>query len=151
MAKIPTIEHRFYYSASPRAVFAALTDPKQLTKWFVGKAVVGLREGGPYRLAWTGGYSMRGRVLAVEAPRKLRIEWNDRFPGKKVRTTEARFTVEKRGRGTLLTVSHRGFRSGKSWIALYGGVESGWAYYLTNLRAYLEHGIDLRSELDQLG
>ncbi len=151
MAKVPSVEHTFYYSASPRAVFAALTEPDQLTKWFSAKATVGLRDGGPYRLRWPGGTTMRGRVLSVDAPRELRIEWNDRFRGKKVRTTEARFTLKRHGRGTRLTISHRGFRSGKSWVALYGGVASGWAYYLLNLRAYLDHETDLRAELDQLG
>ncbi len=151
MAKVPSVEHSFYYSAPPRVVFAALTDPKQLARWFVEKATVDLRDGGAYRLTWPGGFSMRGRVLSFEAPRKLRIEWNDKFPGEKVRTTEARFSLQKHGRGTLLTVSHRGFKSGKSWVALYGGVQSGWAYYLTNLRAVLEHKIDLRADADQLG
>jgi hypothetical protein len=93
---------------------------------------------------------MRGKVKTADPSKTLRVQWVDRFEGK-VLETEARFVLVKRGKGTQLTVTHRGFKAGKKWVALYGAIESGWAYYLTNLRSVLEHGIDLRSDRDQLG
>ncbi len=151
VAKIPAIEHIFYYALPPERVFSALTEPDQLAKWFVEKAVVSPKAGGAFRLTWPGGFSMKGKVRAFERPKKLHLEWRDRFPGKKTFVTEARFSLRKKGKGTLLTITHRGFKSGKSWVALYGGIESGWAYYLTNLRSVLEHGTDLRTKFDALG
>jgi hypothetical protein len=48
-------------------------------------------------------------------------------------------------------LTHRGFKSGKKWIALYGSIQSGWTFYLTNLRSVLERGVDLRRKFDVLG
>jgi len=150
MAKIGPIEQTYYLAAPPERVFAALTEPEELAKWFVEKAEFTPKKGGTFRLRWAGGYTLKGRVRAIEPPKKLALDWIDRFEGGKVFETEARFAIKKKGKGTLLTVTHRGFKSGKQWIALYGAIQSGWAYYLSNLRSVVDHGVDLRSELDAL-
>jgi uncharacterized protein YndB with AHSA1/START domain len=150
MAKPPAIQQTYVLTSPPARVFAALTEPKLLTKWFVTKAVVTPRKGGSYRLSWGKAYSMRGRVLEFDAPRKLRLAWVDHLGGSKVFETEARFEIVKHGRGAKLTVTHRGFKSGKKWVVLHGGVASGWAYYLQNLRSVLDHGTDLRSPSDAI-
>ena len=151
MAKIPSIEQTYYYAAPPSRVFAALTEPDELAKWFVDKAVFPHRKGGTFRLWWKGGYTMRGKVLAIESPDRLSLQWVDRFDRKKVFETEVTFTLKRKGSGTLLSVKHRGFRAGKRWIGLYGSIQSGWTFYLTNLRSVIEHEIDLRRKLDVLG
>ena len=151
MAKTPSIKQTFYYAVPPERLYAALTDPDEITRWFADKAKITPKKGGAYRLTWSAGYTMRGRVKSVEPGKELRVDWIDRFEDGRVFATEARFTFAKRGRGTQLTVTHRGFKSGKKWLGLYGAIQSGWAYYLTNLRSVLEHGIDLRSDRDELG
>jgi uncharacterized protein YndB with AHSA1/START domain len=151
MARVPPIEQTFYYALPPNRVFAALTEPKALAGWFVEKADVTLEKGATFRLTWPGGYTMTGRVRSVRPPSRLGLSWIDQFEGGKVFETEVRFDLRRRGKGTLLTVSHRGFKKGKRWVALYGSIQSGWAYYLTNLRSVLEHGVDLRSSQDALG
>ena len=151
MAKIPSIEQTYYYAATPERIFAALTEPSELSKWFVEKAVVPHRPGSVFRLTWKGGFTMKGKVLDFEAPTRLRLRWVDRIDEKKVFETEVEFSVKKKGSGTLLTVKHRGFKSGKRWIGLYGSIQSGWTFYLTNLRSVLERGIDLRRKFDVLG
>jgi uncharacterized protein YndB with AHSA1/START domain len=150
MAKIPAVEHTYQFAVPPAKVFAALTQPKQLARWFVAKAEVELREGGAYRLTWGPGVSMKGTVKSVTAPSKLIVGWHDKLRGGRSFDTVARFRLRKKGRGTILTVTHEGFRSGKGWIWLYGQVQSGWAYYLLNLKSVLEHGIDLRSPEDRV-
>lgn len=151
MAKIPAIEQTYYYAAPPDRIFAALTEPDELAKWFVEKAVFPHRARAAFRLSWKGGYTMKGKVLAFDAPTRLRLQWVDRFEGKKVFETEVEFSLRKKGTGTLLTVKHRGFKSGKRWIGLYGSIQSGWTFYLTNLRSVLERGMDLRRKFDVLG
>jgi uncharacterized protein YndB with AHSA1/START domain len=148
MAKIPTIEHVYAFRARPERVFAALTQEAELTKWFSRKARVELRKGGPFRLTWDAG-TMKGKVKSFDPPKRLVVAWHDRIDGKTY-DTEARFDLKRKGTGTLLHLSHSGFKSGKAWIWLYGAIQSGWAYYLTNLRSVLEHGTDLRSEQDSV-
>jgi uncharacterized protein YndB with AHSA1/START domain len=150
MAKPPPIHQEYVLSAPPARVFASLTDPKLLTKWFVAKASLTARKGGNFRLSWGSRYTMRGKVLEIEAPRRLRLAWVDHFDSGKVMETEARFELVKHGRGTKLLLTHRGFKSGKKWVALHGGIASGWAYYLMNLKSVLDHGTDLRSPSDAL-
>jgi uncharacterized protein YndB with AHSA1/START domain len=150
MAKVPSVSQTYFLAAPPAKVFAALTQPKQLARWFVRTATVELREGGDYRLTWAPGVTMKGKVRSFNAPTKLVVDWHDRLEGGKAFDTVARFRLRKRGKGTLLVVEHEGFRSGKSWVRLFGAVQSGWAYYLQNLKSLLEHGIDLRNEVDQL-
>lgn len=150
MVKVPSIEQTYYYAAAPARVYAALTEPKELARWFSQKAEVNLRKGGPFRLSWADGYTMRGKVKSVEPGKRLTVTWVDRPEGRKVFETVARFDLRKRGAGTLLTVTHGGFKSGKKWVWLHGAISSGWAYYLTNLRSVLEHGTDLRSKLDRV-
>jgi uncharacterized protein YndB with AHSA1/START domain len=151
MAKVPLIRQSYYYAIPPAQVFSALTEPRQLAKWFVEKAVVTPKKGASFRLTWRGGYTMKGRINAIAPPKTLDLKWIDRFEGGKTFETEAQFALTKKGKGTLLSLTHRGFKSGKKWVTLYGGIQSGWAYYLTNLRSVLEHGVDLRSEFDSLG
>ena len=148
MPKPPTIEQSYYYGVPPSEVFSALTEPKGLSRWFLQEASIELRKGGPFRFTWRGGYTMKSRLRAVNAPKMVEFAWADRVSRGKVFKTVARFELKKRGAGTVLHLTHRGFKSGRRWIALYGAINSGWAYYLTNLRSVLEHAVDLRSDLD---
>lgn len=151
MAKVPAIHQAFYYASPPRRVYSALTRPRELTKWFVDKATFVPEDGTTFQFTWRGGYVLKGKVIAALAPRSLTLAWVDRFARGKTFRTEVRFEIRKKGKGSLLSVTHRGFKTGKKWTALYGGIQSGWAYYLTNLKSVLDHGVDLRSDLDSLG
>jgi uncharacterized protein YndB with AHSA1/START domain len=148
MARPPEIEQKFYYEVPPRKLFSALSDRRRLVSWFVSEAQLEPRAGTSFRFAWKSGYVLKGKVRRVKAPTTLELLWADRFEDGKSFKTVVRFTLRKRGRGTLLTVRHGGFKSGRRWVALHGSIAAGWAYYLTNLRSVLEHGIDLRNERD---
>jgi uncharacterized protein YndB with AHSA1/START domain len=142
------IEQSFYYDAPPATVFAALTEPVQLTKWFLSKARVDLKEGGKVEFTWEGGHKMTGEVERLVPGRKVAYGWHDDLgKGKKAKTL-AVFDVSKKGGGSMLKLTHSGFGDTKAWIELYGGIQSGWAYYLTNLKSVLHQGKDLRSKYD---
>ena len=145
--KARIVEQEYYYDATPDKVFKALTVPKELKKWFLGDAKIRAKEGSTYKFTWKGGFSHIGKVEKVETDRELVLTWPDKI-NNKVYETRAAFTMKKKGRGTLLKVKHTGFKDGEDWIWLFGGVQSGWAYYLTNLKSVLSQGVDLRSEFD---
>jgi len=148
MAKVPPIGMTFYYNAPVATVFEALTAPKQLAKWFVASAEVEAEKGGAFRFVWQGGYTMESRIKSFDPPRKVAFTWVDRWDDGTTFKTLARFDLRRKGKGTLLTLTHKGFKAGKEWIELYGAIQSGWAYFLLNLRSVLEHGTDLRSAGD---
>jgi uncharacterized protein YndB with AHSA1/START domain len=94
----------------PEAVWAALTDPAQLRKWFMTKATIDGRPGGsvdmvsgPASFHWT------GRILTWDPPRVYEYEWNaDPRPelprGEK---TVVRWELAPTSGGTKLTLTHR--------------------------------------------
>ena len=148
MAKVPEIRQTYFYRATPAEVYAALTQPAQLLKWFANGAKIDAKKGGRYHLAFSGGYEMKGKVKRAKAAARLTVTWVDKFGKGKTFKTSADFVLRKKNGGTILKLTHEGFGSGKQWVGLYGAIQSGWAYYLTNLRSVLEHGTDLRSEHD---
>jgi uncharacterized protein YndB with AHSA1/START domain len=150
MANPLTVQETFYYDASPAKVYAALTEADKLSRWFVRRAKITPTPNAPFTFVWRGGYSLRGKVKSAIPGRSLRLSWPDRFGKGKVFLTEARFDLRKKGRGTVLTIVHRGFKSGPAWVRLHGSVQAGWAYHLLNLRAYLSHGVDLRVDEDSV-
>jgi uncharacterized protein YndB with AHSA1/START domain len=141
------IEQQYYYDATPEVVFRALTVPEELTKWFLSDAKIRPKKGTSYTFTWEGGLSHTGKVESVETDRELVLSWPDEIGGKTYETRAA-FTLKKKGKGTLLKVKHSGFKDGEDWIWLFGAIQSGWAYYLTNLKSVLDYGTDLRSRFD---
>ncbi len=141
------IEQEYYYDATPETVFRALTVPKELVRWFLSDAKIKPKEGSSYTFTWHGGYSHKGKVEKLAPGRTLVLTWPDELKGK-VYETRAAFTLRKKGKGTLLKLKHSGFKEGDDWVWLYGAVQSGWAYFLTNLKSVLSQGVDLRSKFD---
>jgi len=142
------IKQSYYYEAPPEKVFAALTDPDELTRWFLSKAKVDLKKGGKIEFTWEGGHKMAGKVARVAAGKQVTYAWRDDLGKGKKAKTQAEFKVSKKGTGSMLQLEHSGFGDSKPWIELYGAIQSGWAYYLTNLKSVLHNNTDLRSKHD---
>jgi uncharacterized protein YndB with AHSA1/START domain len=146
-ARTVGLRQSYFYRTTPRRVFAALTEPDQIVRWFLARAELPLEKGATYRFEWAGGYSHTGHVLDVVRDRRLKLEWPN-AAGSHRFLTQVTFTLRRAGVGTFLTVDHRGFPRTPTGIAQYGGTQSGWAYYLLNLRSVLEFDRDLRSPRD---
>jgi uncharacterized protein YndB with AHSA1/START domain len=142
-----TIRQSYFLNAPPRRVFRALTDPAELATWFLAHAILPHQKGAEYEFEWQGGYRHRARVLAFEADRRLSLEWLNKVGRSSLRTAVT-FTVRKAGRGTQLTLRHTGYPRTGPWLEAYGDTQSGWAYFLLNLKSVLEHRQDLRSPKD---
>ena len=125
-------------------MFRALTTPASLDQWFTDTSRIEARRGGEYRFAWSGGYLHEGRVLAFARSRLLVLEW----PQSGL-STRVRFSLTRTTSGTLLEFRQSGVgydaRRRPHFLGIYGG----WLYYLTNLRALLEAGHDLRRGKDR--
>jgi uncharacterized protein YndB with AHSA1/START domain len=141
------LENQYFVRASPAQVFRALTDPERIVRWFADRAELEPRKGGAYRLGWQDGPTHAGKLLDFVPDRRVTFAWTwKEVPA--VGTTRFRLEVERRGDGTLLTVSHLDIPSGIEYVELYAGAVWGWTYFMMNLKAFVEHGIDLRSKLD---
>jgi uncharacterized protein YndB with AHSA1/START domain len=119
----------------PERVWAALTEPDQLVRWFPTKdARVDLRPGGELYLEWDE-ISSTGVFDEIEPPNRLVYRW---FPGgTELPSTTVEFTLTETddGSGTVLTLVERGFsRLRPEHLA---GNEDGWTSELQELVDYL--------------
>ena len=144
MPKQFSVEQSYYFNAPVERVFRGLTDSRILVKWFLSKARVLPKRGGDYSFSWIGGYHMTGKVKRFEANRSISYSWSDKLGNGELAKTTVSFNLTKKGRGTLLKVRHTGFRDPEH----FAECSSRWAYYLTNMKSVLDHGVDLRSKYD---
>lgn len=133
------------------AVWRALTDAQELTRWFPLKARVEPGAGGSIWLSWEDLYEGESRIRIWEPNSHLRTGY---LPGEA--TGEAApeaageggrpgalellvdYFIESKGNRSVLRVVHSGFGREGEWDDEYEGVRRGWAYELRSLRHYLE-------------
>ena len=138
------IEMFFGIRARPKIVFDALTRPKTLCRWFTDSARIDPRKGGEYSFEWNGGYHHEGRVLECYPSKSLVLAWpQDGSP------TRVAFWLTPVKGSTLLRLRQTGLRRDSIRRVSFLGLYSGWVYYLSNLRAVIETGHDLRRTPDR--
>ncbi len=97
-------------SHTPETVWDALTDPKQLSIWYMMQAAIDGRTGGSIDFrGGPGEFHVTGRILAWDPPRVLEYEWKIR-PRPGMPSGEdaiVRWELVRDGRDTLLTLTHR--------------------------------------------
>jgi uncharacterized protein YndB with AHSA1/START domain len=136
-----------FIHASPAQVFRYVSDPAQLTRWFMDRASLTPRQGGEYAFTWEGGPTHSGKVLEFVTGKRVTLAWQ--WPGKEqLGTTKLRISLERKGGGTVVRFTHSGFQRSGPWLDLYEGAIRGWTYFMMNLKSVVEHGHDLRSPYD---
>lgn len=129
------IETAVEIAAPAPSVWKAISDPRELERWFPLEARVAPGEGGEVFLSWGPPWEGAARIDAWEENRRLRtrgfLEHGD--------ASVVEYTLEARGGRTTLRLVHSGFAEGGDWEdELFGGTERGWRYELRSLRHYLE-------------
>ena len=78
------ISREVVIDASPDEVWAIVTEPSHVARWFSDEAEIDLRPGGDMLLTWHGHGTYRGRVEAVDPPHSFAFRWlrrEDNEPG----------------------------------------------------------------------
>jgi uncharacterized protein YndB with AHSA1/START domain len=139
-----TIEITRTIDAPPAAVFRALTDAGELSRWWTTSAESDPRPGGAfsYRFEFEDAsrdHTYEGDYHDVTADERVSYPWQ---------TSLGETTVEVRlrpsGERTELTLTHSGWGEGADWDEMVAMHEQGWTFFLDNLVAYLDRGEDLR-------
>lgn len=128
------VEREVEIAAPVAAVWKALTDAKELTRWFPLDARVTPGEGGEVWMSWQGHYEGGSQIDVWQPERHLRIAFPAEGPGPLLTD----YYLEGRGGRTVLRVVTSGFGGGADWDELYHGVSHGWDFELRALRHYLE-------------
>jgi uncharacterized protein YndB with AHSA1/START domain len=125
------IQARREYPASPADVWAALTDPERLSRWF-GETKGELREHGEWTVTFDNG-SARGTVRECVPPERFATSWHwDHEPADRP-AAEVTVTLTPNGEGTSLALEHTGVDAASAT-----GQAAGWYAHLEGLARQLE-------------
>lgn len=129
------IAHQLTIAASQEAVFAAVTDPAHLSKWWTTDVRL---DGGDVVIGFDGGtHRMRLRVDETESPVLAHLtctDGPDEWPGTQI---AFRLRPNPDGDGTILRFWHGGWEYEDGILP---SCSFDWAMSLDSLRRYLETG-----------
>lgn len=123
--------------AAPEAVWSALTEARELERWFPLRAEVEPRPGGRYFLSWENEWQDEARIEIFEPNRHLRTSWSGEGKNRAAQLA-VDYHLEGRGGRTVLRLVHSGFGRDATWDREFDGVSVGWNFELRSLRHYLE-------------
>lgn len=139
------IEHTMEIEAPRERVFEALTDPDELVRWFPSGADSDARTGGAfeYRFEFPAeperDHTYSGAYHEVRAGESASYPWNGALG-----ETRVDVTLEAAGDSTVLRLVHSGWGEGPDWEESRQMHDEGWAFFLGNLKSYVERGEDGR-------
>jgi uncharacterized protein YndB with AHSA1/START domain len=124
--------------APVETVWKALSEAEELRRWFPLNARVEPGKGGSIWLSWGPGVEGEAPIEVWDENRHLR--WVERDPGDPSSVPVAvDFTIEARGGNAVVRLVQSGFSADADWSEYLDTLDSGWKYFLRNLKHYLEH------------
>lgn len=129
---------RVLIKAPPLRVFKAWTDPAEIVRWFTVKAELEPRKGGRLYFEWLAGDKFEGKIIRVRKPNLLVFPFGSKGE-------EVEVKISKVKGGSLVELRQYGMKtSPNDKVSMHLGCQTGWTFFLANLKAWLEHKIDLR-------
>ncbi|HVO62628.1 MAG TPA: SRPBCC domain-containing protein [Terriglobales bacterium] len=141
-----TVTAEIRIAAPPERVFAAITDPQQVTKWWGQQNMYkithwqnDLRPGGKWRSEGSGAdgkvFHVEGEYVEVDPPRLLIHTWNPSY--RDLPTTVVRWELQEYKGGTLVKLTHSGFGGHADAAKDHS---QGWTRVLVWMEAFVEDG-----------
>jgi uncharacterized protein YndB with AHSA1/START domain len=133
-----------YIRATPEELWAALTAPEFMKKyWFGMNFETDWQAGSPWKLVFPDGrVADTGEIVEIEKPRRLVLRWRNQFRPElhEEGYTRCVMEIEPAGAVVKLTVSHEIDKPGSRLI---DAVSIGWPKILSSLKTLLETGAAL--------
>ena len=140
-------------SAPPARVFAALTVAAELERWFFTEARTDPRESGSYDIWWRSlhdasrDHRRSGNYLEFAPGERLVFEWSGPRSGPNgwdQGVTIVTINLRPVSDGTRLRLEHSGWPETPQGKEACRNHQSGWEFYVENLRRYLDGEPDAR-------
>jgi uncharacterized protein YndB with AHSA1/START domain len=128
------IERQMTFPLPREEVWAAITEPEQIRKWFGTETELDLRPGGEGAFRWDN-VEVRVTVEEVDAPSRFSYRWEPSNTPSGGPTTLVQFDLEEVEGGTRLSLVESGFASLPPDSRREN--EFGWDEELGHLRTYL--------------
>jgi uncharacterized protein YndB with AHSA1/START domain len=136
-------EGQISIDATPEQVWKALTDERELVRWFPLDARVEPGSGGSVFMSWRNEFAATMKILVWDPPRQLRTSWSFHQGDEISQITD--YLIEGKGGSTVIRAVTSGFPLDASWDGWVEGTKRGWAFELRSLKHYLErHNGELR-------
>jgi uncharacterized protein YndB with AHSA1/START domain len=134
-AETRSAEGQIEIEASPERVWQALTDDRELVRWFPLDAKVDPGPNGSMYLSWLNEFAETTEIQVWDPPRHLRTAWTFHDQGP---TQVTDYYIETKGGRTVVRAVTSGFPLDESWDGWVEGTNRGWAFELRSLKHYLE-------------
>ncbi|KQZ00580.1 ATPase [Pseudolabrys sp. Root1462] len=145
----PTFVYVTYIRTTPEKLWAALTDPVTVEKFWLGVRVESdFRTGSPWMLKFTDGRTAdTGEILEAVPAKRLVIHWRNEFKPELKAAGFTRCTMEIEladyypdfgGRAVKLTITHEAETA--QGAPMIEAVSGGWPKVIANLKSLLETG-----------
>ena len=121
-------------------VFEAIVNPKHMTNYFISESSGVMTEG--ETLTWKFSefpIEFPICVKKIEQDKYISYQWEQ---DGEILLVE--MTLEPVDGGTVVTITEKSMENDEKGLAWLGGNSAGWANFIACLKAYLEHGINLR-------
>jgi len=133
-----------YIRTTPQKLWQALTSPEfQKQYWFGMHQESEWKEGATWKLRFSDGrIADAGKVLEIDPPKRLVLEWRNEFRPELKEEGPARcvYELEQVEDAVKLTISHTSPRESSKVIEAVSG---GWPKVLSSLKSLLETGTPL--------
>jgi len=145
----PKFVYVVYIRTTPEKLWAALTDPQTIRKYWVGMSVeCEWKPGSAWRLSFDDGRTAdSGEILESVPPKRLVIHWQNQFKPELKSAGYTRCTMEiemadyypnQGGKAVKLTITHEA--EAEQGAPMIEAVSGGWPKVLSNLKSLLETG-----------
>ncbi len=121
-------------------VFTAIVNPEKMTRYFISKSSAPLEEGAEVTWEWPEFPGQKSVVNSIKIikNRFISFVWDN--------STTVEITLEEQAdQSVVVRVTESGKELNEENLKWYAGNTEGWANFLACMKAYLEHGINLRT------
>lgn len=135
-----TFETEIEIAAPKDAVWRAVTEAREIARWFAPSVEVDLRVGGAVVWQWGPHHTWRQTIEVIEPGQHLRTRYDSVVGDGRggMRPLFIDFLLRGDGGTTTLRLVQSGFGPEAEFDQEYDGISSGWPVELRSLRLYLE-------------
>jgi uncharacterized protein YndB with AHSA1/START domain len=135
------ISKRVWIRASPKVVFKALTEARELVHWFCDRASCDLREGGDITVSWRTGKTTqkgRARIANLRPSASLELFWIDDGSGTPEAVSHHTLSYEIRSKSGMTELIMIDKDDAASDEETHAFLDQGWNSVLMELKEFCE-------------